>query len=129
MNRTGGGKTSHMISSADESAAQDADAVARAAAVASEVEIRGLAGVAEVGRLCALFEGVWGSGPGQPVGAELLRIFGHPGNYVSGAFDGDGLVGGCVAFRAAPVGAGLHSHVAGVSARAAGRHVGFALKV
>ncbi|AYY12202.1 GNAT family N-acetyltransferase [Actinobacteria bacterium YIM 96077] len=40
-----------------------------------------------------------------------------------------GLLGACVGFFAAPPGTALHSHIAGVSAPARGRNVGFALKL
>ncbi len=60
---------------------------------------------------------------------ELLRAFSKAGNYVAGAFDGDELVGACVGFFGAPADEALHSHIAGVSAGARGRSVGFALKL
>jgi predicted GNAT superfamily acetyltransferase len=128
MSRTDAGKTSHMTIPAGGSVA--AEAAARAAAAASGVEVRDLTALADAVRMCALFGEIWGPAPGsQPAPVELLRILGHTGNYVSGAFAGDELVGGCAGFLAAPAGVALHSHVAGVSARVAGRHVGFALKL
>ncbi|HEX4222862.1 MAG TPA: GNAT family N-acetyltransferase, partial [Pseudonocardiaceae bacterium] len=57
------------------------------------------------------------------------RALSKAGNYVAGAFDGPELVGACVGFFAAPAHTALHSHIAGVSASVAGRHVGYALKL
>ena len=48
---------------------------------------------------------------------------------MGGAFDGDRLVGACVGFFHAPAEDALHSHIAGVSAGATGRSIGFALKL
>lgn len=63
------------------------------------------------------------------VTTEWLRALSHAGNYVSGAYAGESLVGGCIGFFAAPLGRALHSHIAGVAAELRGRNVGFALKL
>jgi predicted GNAT superfamily acetyltransferase len=60
---------------------------------------------------------------------ELLRAFTKAGNYVGGAFENGRLVGACVGFFHAPAEDALHSHIAGVSGDAVGRHIGFALKL
>jgi len=81
-------------------------------------------------RLCALIDEIWHPDPRNlPVSAEFLRALAHAGNYVAGAFAGDQLVGGCVGFFASPAARAMHSHIAGVSPRLPGKHVGFALKL
>ncbi|MCS7475642.1 GNAT family N-acetyltransferase [Umezawaea endophytica] len=105
---------------------------ARAAAVAARaagVSVRDLADLAELNQVVDLFATIWGRAANPPVTIELLRAFTKAGNHVSGAFDVDRLVGACVGFVHAPGGHALHSHIAGVSAAAAGRGVGFALKL
>ncbi len=110
--------------------ADAAAAAADAAAAASGVLIRELTGLAEMQRAAALARKIWRAGPtGAPVTAELLRALGHSGNYVAGAFAGNQLAGLCTGFFAGPAGRSMHSHVAGVSSRLAGRSVGFALKL
>jgi predicted GNAT superfamily acetyltransferase len=77
-----------------------------------------------------LYDGIWRPDPtNPPVTTELLRALAKAGNYVAGAFDGTELVGACVGFFGAPGGEAMHSHIAGVSAAALGRSVGFALKL
>ncbi|MFE7358024.1 GNAT family N-acetyltransferase [Streptomyces sp. NPDC057543] len=51
------------------------------------------------------------------------------GNYVSGAFDGDELLGACFGFFGEPARGSLHSHIAGVAHKGLGRGLGFALKL
>lgn len=106
----------------------DAVRAAEAAARASGVSVRELTDIAELTGVVDLFATIWGRSANPPVTIELLRAFTKAGNYVAGAFDGDRLVGACVGFFA-PAGGALHSHIAGVSAAAAGRSVGFALKL
>ena len=103
---------------------------AEAAARASDVHIRELAEVDDLQRLCALVDEIWHPEPtNPPVTAELLRALAHAGNYVAGAYAGDQLVGTCVGFFASPAAHAMHSHLAGVSPRLIGKHVGFALKL
>jgi predicted GNAT superfamily acetyltransferase len=103
---------------------------AHAAARASGVQVRELAELADLGRLCTLIDEIWHPNPANlPVSAEFLRALAHAGNYVAGAFLGDQLVAGCVAFFGSPASRSMHSHIAGVSPRLPGRHVGFALKL
>ncbi|GII75250.1 hypothetical protein Sru01_02320 [Sphaerisporangium rufum] len=101
---------------------------AAAAARASGVSVRDLTGIPELTGVVGLFAGIWGRAANPPVTVELLRAFTKAGNYVAGAFDGGRLVGACVGFFA-PAGGALHSHIAGVAPAAAGRSVGFALKL
>ncbi|HEU5161219.1 MAG TPA: GNAT family N-acetyltransferase [Streptosporangiaceae bacterium] len=108
---------------------QQAARAAEEAARRSGVEVRVLDTLAELEGVYALFDRIWqpdASNP--PVTVEHLRAMTHAGNYAAGAFIGGELVGACVGFFASPPGQALHSHVAGVSGAARGRHVGFALK-
>ncbi|WP_216094281.1 GNAT family N-acetyltransferase [Jiangella alba] len=91
--------------------------------------IRELAALGDLEEVYALFDRIWQPDRSNPpVTVEHLRALTHAGNYVAGAYDGDELIGACVGFFAAPPGRSMHSHVAGVSSAARGRHVGFALK-
>lgn len=111
-------------------AADSAVRAAQAAARASGVQIRELAELDDLQRLCALVDEIWHPEPtNPPVTAEFLRALAHAGNYVTGAFAGDQLVGGCVGFFAPPAAHAMHSHLAGVSPLLPGKHVGFALKL
>ncbi|WP_276206112.1 GNAT family N-acetyltransferase [Williamsia sp. 1135] len=79
--------------------------------------------------LVGLFDEIWRPDPGnRPVSTDMLRALIHAGNYVSGAYLDDVLVGGSVGFFAAPAGRVLHSHITGVGDRGRGRSVGYALK-
>ncbi|MGP3936871.1 GNAT family N-acetyltransferase [Nonomuraea sp. KM88] len=72
-----------------------------------------------------LFEQIWGFEPdSRPITAGLMRALTHAGNYVSGAFDGDRMVGASVGFFGQD--STLHSHNTGA---AAGRGIGFELKL
>lgn len=106
-------------------------AAAEEAARAGGVRVGELHEVAELEPLCLLYQGIWRADPavGPMVTVEWLRALSHAGNYVSGAYAGGSLVGGCVGFFASPLGQALHSHIAGVAAGARGRNVGFALKL
>jgi predicted GNAT superfamily acetyltransferase len=103
---------------------------AEAAARSSGVQVRELVELTDLRRLCALVDEIWHPEPTNlPVSAEFLRALAYVGNYVVGAFAGDELVGGCVAFFAPPATRAMHSHIAGVPSRVLARHVGFALKL
>jgi predicted GNAT superfamily acetyltransferase len=106
-------------------AVQAADAAARTAGVS----VRELTGIADLHGVVDLLATIWGRLGSPPVTVELLRAFTKAGNYVAGAFDAGRLVGACVGFFHAPTGDALHSHIAGVSASAAGRDIGFAIKL
>lgn len=118
---TGAGRSAHMDA---------AVTAAETAATTAGVSIRQLDGMDELHGVCDLYERIWHFGAkGAPVTSELLRAMSKAGSYVAGAFDGDEMIGACVGFFAPPAQEALHSHVAGVSPRARGRSVGFALKV
>lgn len=103
-----------------------ADVAARAAGVQIRT-IGDLEGLDEVYRLLV---GIWQPQPSAPpVTTELLRALTKAGNYVSGAFEGERIVGACIGFFGAPADGTIHSHIAGVSATAQGRNIGFALKL
>jgi predicted GNAT superfamily acetyltransferase len=105
-------------------------AAAEAAARSAGVYIRALDGVAELQRMCELYERIWRFGDdSMPISLELMRAMSKAGNYIAGAFDGAELVGACVGFFGPPAHRSLHSHIAGVSPRARGRSIGFALKL
>jgi predicted GNAT superfamily acetyltransferase len=99
---------------------------AEAAARASGIEIREVDDVAGHTAIDQLWTAVWG---GSAMSAELLRALAKAHNYVAAAYVGDRMVGACAGFFHAPAERALHSHVAGVSGEAAGRGVGFALKL
>ncbi len=94
------------------------------------VEVRELSSPDELEDLLRIFDDVWRPDPtNRPVGTDMLRALTHAGNYVAGAFVGDHLAGGSVAFFGAPVGETLHSHITGVTRRGRGHQVGYALKM
>ncbi|MFI7543928.1 GNAT family N-acetyltransferase [Actinoplanes sp. NPDC049599] len=102
---------------------------AGSAARAARVLVRPVSSLAELATLDRMLAGIWQEdATGRLLTTELLRALAKSGNYVAGAFDGGTLVGAAVAFFAAPGERELHSHIAGVTAGAAGRSVGFALK-
>ncbi|GAA0442184.1 hypothetical protein Acor_05550 [Acrocarpospora corrugata] len=97
-----------------------------AAAEQAGVEIRELEEIPDLERVFHLYYDIWHPDPlNAPVSVEMMRAFSHTGNYVTGAYDGDLLVGASVAFRAAPPAERLHSHVTGAVKKGAG----FALKL
>jgi predicted GNAT superfamily acetyltransferase len=106
-------------------AARDAEHAAQA----SGISVRRLTRLDELETAVGLLSEIWGRTENPPVTLELLRAFTKAGNYVSGAFEGRLLVGTCVGFFHAPDDDALHSHIAGVSRGAAGRSIGFALKL
>jgi predicted GNAT superfamily acetyltransferase len=110
---------------ADETLA-DAVRAADAAARSAGITIREVDDVAGHTAVDQLWTAVWG---GSAMSAELLRALAKAHNYVAAAYVGDRMVGACAGFFHAPAERALHSHVAGVSAEAAGRGVGFALKL
>ncbi len=73
---------------------------------------------------------VWRTGPDHPpIPADVVKAMADAGSYVTGAFDGDRLLGACIGLWGPPGRAGMHSHIAGVHPDARGRDVGFALKL
>jgi predicted GNAT superfamily acetyltransferase len=86
----------------------------KAADPAEPVEIRVLSEPAELRRLVALLNQVWGTVT-PIVGIELLRAIGYTGGYVAGAYSQQRMVGGSIGFLARHRGSiALHSHVTGI---------------
>ncbi|MFD3485074.1 GNAT family N-acetyltransferase [Streptomyces sp. NPDC058665] len=107
-------------------AALRSDAAVRAAGVT----LRELARHDELEAVSRLYDTIWHPDPSKPLmTTELLRALSKSGNYVTGAYDGDELVGASVAFFGAPRDGCLYSHIAGVSARMRGHNVGYVLKL
>ena len=119
-----GPEPNHLDAAVDEAVGQ-----AQAAAAAARVDVRALTDFGDLDQAVRLFARIWGRDANPPMNLELLRAFGKAGNYVSGAFVGERLVGACVGFFHAPSEDALHSHIAGVSPEMTGRAVGFALKL
>ncbi len=104
--------------------------VAERAAERSGVDVRLIGSLAEIHAVHSLFDSIWQPDKNNPpVTVDQLRAMTYAGNYLAGAFDRGSLIGACVGFFAAPPGASMHSHVAGVAAEVRGRSVGFALKL
>lgn len=99
------------------------------AAANSRIAVRELSELDELQRAAELLGEVWGVPDTPPMSAELLRALAKADNYVTGAYEGEALVGVCVGFHAQPAARTLHSHIAGITPSVAGRHVGFALKL
>ena len=113
----------------DDRLVSDALAAADAAAGAAGCQVRPITALADLDAVSRLFEGIWKpGGENSLVTTELLRAMDKAGNYVAAAFDDEALVGACIGFFGPPPHGALHSHIAGVAARARGRSVGFALK-
>ena len=111
-------------------AAHTAGLAAVAAAHASGVRIVELGDLDALRAVQALFDSIWHPAPdNRPVTVELMRAMTKAGNPLSGAYDGDELVGACVGFFAAPSGRALHSHVTGVAPSVQRRSIGRALKL
>jgi predicted GNAT superfamily acetyltransferase len=91
------------------------------------VRITELFEIEDFKKVFQLFDDIWHPEPSNaPISVEMMRALSHAGNYVTGAYEGDRLVGASVGFLGAPPGQVLHSHVTGASI---GRGVGFALKL
>lgn len=107
-----------------------AGSAAAAAADAAGVAVRELRMLREHQDAVALLARIWGrSLDNPPIASELLRAFGKSGGYIAGAYDREVLVGATVGFHASPDLHALHSHIAGVSPRASGRSIGYAMKL
>lgn len=108
-------------------AADAAAAEADEAAAKSGARISVLASPAEFRRAAGVLQEIWRSSQGEPMSAETLVALDFSGNYVSGAYIDDELVGVSAAFHTED--GGLHSHISGVLPQAQGRRIGFALKM
>jgi predicted GNAT superfamily acetyltransferase len=82
--------------------------------------------IAEHHALADLFRRIWRAGSVQDVlNPHVIRALAHAGNYVVGAYAGQRLIGGAVAFFGTDH---LHSHIAGVDPARQGAGVGYAIK-
>lgn len=107
-----------------------ADQAAQRAARRAGVAVKSLTRNEEIGSLVGLLTEIWQPHDEGPLITQALtRALVHAGNYVSGAFVHDRLVGASVGFYGFEEGnLFLHSHITGVAAWLQGRSVGFALK-
>ncbi|WP_104062348.1 GNAT family N-acetyltransferase [Arthrobacter sp. 4R501] len=92
------------------------------------LEFRELHALEEMLQVTALLATVWRDEGSRHFEPALLVALAHAENYVVGVYDGEEIVAACVGFFAAPQGATLHSHIAGVKAEYAGQGIGGALK-
>jgi predicted GNAT superfamily acetyltransferase len=86
------------------------------------MDVRELTTTGDLWAASKLLAGIWP--PTDPMPYEMLRVVQHLGGYISGAYEGDAMIGACAAFPAAD--GSLHSHITGVTAR--GKGAGFAIK-
>ncbi len=104
--------------------------IADSAARRSGVEISDTGTLDEIREAIGVFDEVWHPDPtNPPMTAEVLRALTHAGSYSTLARDDAGALGFCLAFPSLLPPNSLHSHIAGVVPRGAGRHIGFALKL
>jgi predicted GNAT superfamily acetyltransferase len=112
-----------------------ADDAARRAARRAGVEVRALHTLEELADARAVWDTVWPTVPGATeVTQNLVRAVEHAGGYLGGAYDGDRMVGACLAIVARSRGTHgwhthLHSHVAAALPGYADRGIGTALKL
>lgn len=104
------------------------------AAERSRVTVRTLHSHEELGTARRLWDAVWPGPTGTEVTSNHLRAIEHSGGYVGGAYDGEEMVGACLAFVGRTMGSHgyhvhLHSHMAAVLPQAADRGIGTALKL
>ncbi|HEX6489016.1 MAG TPA: GNAT family N-acetyltransferase [Candidatus Dormibacteraeota bacterium] len=98
--------------------------------VQTGIQIRELTDIEDLQRLEQVFMDIWRREGATPISAELMRALAHAGNYVTGAYQEDRLVGGLVGFFGQLPGGALHlhSHILGVLPEQQLRGTGFALK-
>jgi len=94
------------------------------------VEIRELSDLEDLARLSDLFADVWGKSGEPPINSGILKALAHSGNYLSGAFAEDRLIGGLVGWLGGhpPQELYMHSHILGVLPDREARGLGFDLK-
>ncbi len=94
------------------------------------VEIRELSDLEDLARLADLFADVWGRSSEPPMSSNILKALAHSGNYLSGAFAEERLIGGLVGWLGGhpPHDLLMHSHILGVLPEREARGLGFDLK-
>jgi predicted GNAT superfamily acetyltransferase len=92
--------------------------------------IRELTDIEDLRELADLFAAVWGRPGEPPISSDILKALAHSGNYVSGAYAGQKLVGGLVGWFGGvpPQELHLHSHILGVLSGSDARGLGSELK-
>jgi predicted GNAT superfamily acetyltransferase len=92
--------------------------------------VRELAGIEDLRELAELFAVVWGRPGEPPINSDILKALAHSGNYVSGGYFDNKLVGGLVGWFGGvpPHELHLHSHILGVRRGSDARGAGFELK-
>src|SRR5260370_21434256 len=80
-------------------------------------------------RLADLFAVVWGRRGEPPITSDILKALAHSGNYVSGGYVDNTLVGGLVGWFGGvpPHELHMHSHILGVLGGSDARGLGFEL--
>lgn len=103
-------------------------ALARAAAVAANVELRPLSSLDQFDDAIGIMVATWG--PFQLPPREVLTALAHSGNVPLGAYDGDRLVGFVLGWAGVDeVGLHVHSHMLAALPERRHRGVGYALKL
>ena len=86
--------------------------------------------IEDLRKLQELFAAVWARSAEPAISSDVMKALSHSGNYVSGAYLDDRLVGGLVGWFGGvpPHDLHLHSHILGVVAGSDARGLGFELK-
>ena len=94
------------------------------------ISIHELEDIEDLRRLADLFAVVWGRPGEPPINSDILKALAHSGNYVSGGYVDNTLVGGLVGWFGGvpPHELHMHSHTLGVLGGSDARGVGFELK-
>src|SRR5258708_3424665 len=94
------------------------------------ISIHELEDIEDLRRLADLFAVVWGRPGEPPINSDILKALAHSGNYVSGGYVDNTLVGGLVGWFGGvpPHELHMHSHILGVLGGSDARGVGFELK-
>jgi predicted GNAT superfamily acetyltransferase len=111
-------------------AASEAYQLAESSAARAGVRIVDLHDLSQLTRAIDVFDLTWARAGASYMPLGVLRALQHAGSHLSGAFDGDRMVGVLVGFMGfhseQPA---LHSHMLAVLPEMQGRRVGFALKL
>src|SRR5258708_36761679 len=94
------------------------------------ISIHELEDIEDLRRLADLFAVVWGRPGEPPINSDILKALAHSGNYVSGGYVDNTLVGGLVGWFGGVPPPRLHmpSHIVRVLAGSGARGGGFGLK-